>query len=129
MNVEFAGRNIQVTEALRSFTIGRLEKVTNHLDHLISVYVSLRVESYRHLVEVVVTAKSRTFKATAETEDMYTAIGKAMDKLQRQVKSFRGKQRATSRKKQSPGKEEVATASIEAPAPPKGNFRTEPDNN
>ena len=48
-------------------------------------------EKYRHIAEVVVKGKHLVLTGTQETEDMYSSIGKALEKIEHQAKKHRKK--------------------------------------
>jgi putative sigma-54 modulation protein len=61
------------------------------LDKISSAHVTVAVEKYRHIVEVVVHAHGATLHAKEETHDMYSSIDQAVDKIEKQAKRLKEK--------------------------------------
>ena len=91
MKVAFTGRNLVVTPALREFTQERLDKLERVLEGITEVHVILVKEKYRHIAEVVIKGKQLILSGTQETEDMYSSIGKALEKIEHQARKHREK--------------------------------------
>lgn len=93
MQIEISGQNVDVTQALRAYVTEKLERLTRHFDNLTGVHVVLRLEKIEHTVEGTVSVGGRTnpIHAEAADEDMYAAIDKLADKLDRQVRRHKGK--------------------------------------
>ena len=91
MKVTFTGRHLVVTPALREFAHERLAKLERVLSGLDEAHVILVKEKYRHIAEVVVKGKHLVLTGTQETEDMYSSIGKALEKIEHQAKKHRKK--------------------------------------
>lgn len=91
MAVDITGRHVNVTPAIRKFTLEKLEKLTKYLDDVIETHVILAVEKHRHVAEIIVHARTTRLSGSAETDDMYSAIGLVIDKLERQAKRHKEK--------------------------------------
>ncbi|MFN7973238.1 MAG: ribosome-associated translation inhibitor RaiA [Acidobacteriota bacterium] len=91
LKVDYTGRNIEITDALREFTEERLRKVAKYIDDIIEIHVILSIEKYRHIAEVLVKGKTTTLSGQETTGDMYSSIGGVLDKIQRQAKKFKEK--------------------------------------
>ncbi len=85
MKVHFTGRHVEVTEALRTVSKERLDKMTSFLDDVIDVHVIFSVDNHRHSVEVALKTRHDTFVASSESSDMYKSLSQAMDKLDAQA--------------------------------------------
>jgi len=98
MKVEYTGRQIEITPAIRKFTDDHLKKIRKILGEMIEVHVILTVAKYRHTAEI--NLKSRTFKINGieETHDMYGSINSVLEKIERQALKHKGKKIARKRK-------------------------------
>ncbi len=94
MKVNFTGRHVEVSEALRAFAEERFQKMTPYLDDIIDVHVTLSVEKHRHMAEVSVKTRGGDFLAGTETDDMYASLSQALDKLETQAHKHAGKRQA-----------------------------------
>lgn len=103
MKVAFTGRNLIVTPAIREFTRERLEKLERWLDDLSEAHVILAKEKYRHIAEVIVKGKHFVLSGSQETEDMYSSIGKVLEKIEHQAKKHRDKQIWSRRRRKKSG--------------------------
>ena len=85
MRVEFTGRHIEVTEPIRKFTTDRLERLRS-LHDIIEVHVTLTAEKHqRHIAEVNIKTRHESLHTSDETNDMYTSIASALDKIEKQA--------------------------------------------
>ncbi len=97
MKISFTGRHFEITKAIKNFA---KEKLGNHLrfmDDIMEVHVVLSIEKYRHIAEITVSGKRATFVGKEETQDMYSSISGALEKIQKQAK--RRKKKFTTRKR------------------------------
>ncbi|MCS6995577.1 MAG: ribosome-associated translation inhibitor RaiA [Casimicrobiaceae bacterium] len=85
MNVQISGHHVEVTEALRSYVMTKLARVSRHFDHVIDVNVVLSVEKLRQKVEANLHVSGRDIHAESEGENLYAAIDELADRLDRQV--------------------------------------------
>ena len=91
MQVEFTGRQFDISESLKSFTHERLEKTKKYLEHIDRVNVILSVEKYRQIAEISVQNKWITLNGVEETSDMYSSINLVLDKIEKQAKRQKNK--------------------------------------
>lgn len=93
MQIDVSGQNMEVTQALRAYVTEKLDRVERHFDNLINIHVVLRLEKIEHFAEGVLSVGGRTnpIHAEASDEDMYAAIDKMIDKLDRQVRRHKAK--------------------------------------
>ena len=76
---------MDITEALRTHVEDKMQKINRHFDHVTNTHVVLLVEKNRHKAEANINGKGIQLHATAEAEDMYSAIDAMANKLDRQV--------------------------------------------
>jgi len=85
MNIEFTGHHMDVTPALKTHTKEKFAKLEKHFEKITSVHVVLNVEKLRQIAEGTVLIAKEKFHASAEDENMYTAIDLLVDKLDKQL--------------------------------------------
>ena len=90
MQVTMTGRHIDITDTLRDHILSRLERLTRYFD-LSEVQVTVSAEKYRQRAEMQLRDSAGTFYAAEETDDIYTAIDLAVDRLESQAKKQHGK--------------------------------------
>ncbi|MBL8193876.1 MAG: ribosome-associated translation inhibitor RaiA, partial [Blastocatellia bacterium] len=102
MRVEFTGRHVDITEAIKKHTKEQLEKIEKVFDFEKAgkAHIILEVEKHRHQAEIIFRWRDQELTVKAETDDMYTAISQAADKLERQA--LRLKEKKTDQKRHSP---------------------------
>ena len=91
INVTF--RHVDPSQALKDYVTGKLGKIGKVVEKSFDAHVTLSVEKYRHIAEVFLTARGITIKAFESTEDLYSAIDLVCDKVERQLKKYREKQK------------------------------------
>ena len=72
------GRNVEVTEGLKSSVTAKIGKLDKYFTQETEAYVTLSVEKERQKVEVTIPMKGNTLRAEETNSDMYVSID--MDK-------------------------------------------------
>jgi putative sigma-54 modulation protein len=91
MQVSVTFRNMESKEVLREYVQEKISKLKKYLDYPLEANVVLAVEKHRHLAEVTLVANRITLNAQEETEDMFSAIDRVVDKLERQMLKYKEK--------------------------------------
>lgn len=91
MQINLSGRHLDITPALRAYVETKLLRIERHFDHVTTAHVVLAVEKERKKAEATIHVNRGNLFADAEHNDMYAAIDKLMDKLDRQVKKHKEK--------------------------------------
>jgi len=93
MQIQVTFRNMEASDALKDYADAKLAKITKYIDEPIKADVILKIEKFRHFAEVTVNVNKSIIVSTAETEDMYSALDEATDKLVRQVRKHKARVR------------------------------------
>ncbi|HSS97666.1 MAG TPA: ribosome-associated translation inhibitor RaiA [Terriglobales bacterium] len=100
MNVEFTGRQHKVTPANRKEVETGLAKIQKLLGDKFETKVILTVEKHRHKAEITLAAPKGQLVAIAQAADMTSAIGEALDHLQKQAVKYKTRWRTKKRNQQ-----------------------------
>ncbi|MEW6280487.1 MAG: ribosome-associated translation inhibitor RaiA [Candidatus Eremiobacterota bacterium] len=94
MQITVKGKNFEVTEALRNYAEDRVHKVVRYFaGELISADVTMTTERNWHIVEVTVHGNGFDMRGEERTKDMYNSVDRVIDKLERQLKKQKGKEK------------------------------------
>jgi putative sigma-54 modulation protein len=91
VNLHLTGHHLEITPAIRTYVISKLDRVSRHFDHVIDVSVVLSVDKLRQIVEANVHVRGKDIHAASVDPDMYAAIDALADKLNRQVMKHKEK--------------------------------------
>ncbi|MDP3012808.1 MAG: ribosome-associated translation inhibitor RaiA [Candidatus Subteraquimicrobiales bacterium] len=96
MQLIVKGKNIEVTQALRQYAEEKLSRVLRHFDQISHIEVEFIVAknpgiANNQTVEVLLFTKKAVIKVQESSTDMYASIDKVVDKLDRQIKKYKGK--------------------------------------
>jgi len=86
MQINVTFRHTEPTEALKEYAEEKIRKLTKIMDRPQEVSVILSVEKIRHIAEVIIVADGLTITGKESTSDLYSAIDKVIDKIDRQLK-------------------------------------------
>jgi putative sigma-54 modulation protein len=106
MNVEYTGRQYEITPVVRKQIEHGLAKLVKILGNNFESKVILAMEKHRCKAEITVTARSNPMVGVAEAADMIAAVGEALDRIERQAIKHRTRWRSIkqkARKKQPAG--------------------------
>jgi len=118
MNIEYTGRHIEVTPALRSHT----EEHFSRIGHVfggkpLKAHVTIEVERGRHRSEVVVNWRNDVLTAMTTSADMYKSLADTIDKIGKQALKLKKKVIDKSHKAVKAGKLAPAEETDIAPEP------------
>jgi putative sigma-54 modulation protein len=90
------GRNLDVTDSIRSYAEQKLKKLDKQLNETTEVELELAVEknpsiAANQIAEATVWTKGPTLRAREASEDMRASIDQLTEKLVRQVRHYRDK--------------------------------------
>ena len=97
MNVEYTGRQYEVTPAVRKQVehgLGKLEKL---FGSTFDSHVILTLEKHRHIAEITVKVRNHPIVGIAESTEMSVAVGEALDKIDRQAIKYKTRWRSKKR--------------------------------
>ncbi|HZQ65065.1 MAG TPA: ribosome-associated translation inhibitor RaiA [Gaiellaceae bacterium] len=123
MRLQVKGKNVEVSEAIRSYAEEKLGRLERHLADPTRVELELAVEKNpsiadNHVAEATVWTKGPVLRAKEASADMRASIDLLADKLERQVTRYRDKRRRHSHRGDGAVPEpSVATAIDEEHAP------------
>jgi len=86
-------KNIEPSETLKNYAADKLDRFDKYLDNPAEANVVLSVEKFRHISEISISGDRLIINAKEETNDMYSAIDMALDKLEIQIKRNKEKSR------------------------------------
>ena len=85
MQLNISGHHIDVTEPLKDYVSDKLQRLERHYDHITNVHVILSVDKLKHRAEATIHISGAEVFADAYCDDLYAAIDKLADKLDRQI--------------------------------------------
>jgi len=91
MKIHLVARKIKLNQPIKDFIEARLTKLTEFVDNIVWAQVIVSVEKKIYGAEVIAHAGHQTMKASAESDELYPAIDKAMTKMESQVKKYKEK--------------------------------------
>lgn len=96
MDIVIKGRNIEVTDALENYIRKKLGKLDRFFSRISDIQVVLSTSNSKssgttQKVEVTARINGKIIRAQEATSDMYASVDLVVDKLERRIKTFKGK--------------------------------------
>ncbi len=91
MKFEILGKNIEVTEGLRSAVEDKIGKLAKYFSEDTVVHVTLSVEKDRQKIEVTIPVKGSIIRSEQVSNDMYVSIDLVEEIIERQLKKYKNK--------------------------------------
>ena len=85
------GKNIEVTEGLRSAVEDKIGKLEKYFTDETEVHVTLSVEKDRQKIEVTIPVKGSLIRSEQVSSDMYVSIDLVEEIIERQLKKYKNK--------------------------------------
>jgi putative sigma-54 modulation protein len=98
MRLQVKGKNLDVSDSIRSYAEDKLRKLERQLADPTQIELELSIErnpsiSANHVAEATIWTKGPTLRAREASADMRASIDQLVDKLERQVQRYRQKRR------------------------------------
>ena len=91
MKFTIVGKNIDVTEGLRSAVEDKIGKLERYFTPDTEVNVTLSVEKERQKIEVTIPVKGNIIRSEQVSNDMYVSIDLVEEIIERQLKKYKNK--------------------------------------
>lgn len=91
MKFIISGKNIDVTEGLRSAIEDKIGKLEKYFTPDTEVHVTLSVEKDRQKIEVTIPVKGNIIRSEQVSNDMYVSIDLVEEIIERQLKKYKNK--------------------------------------
>ncbi len=106
MQVEYTGRQVTVTPALRRLGDEAIERIAKVLPKLVGAHIVLTSEKYRKTADVAVKMRAGKLVGFAESNNMESALREALDRAETQAIRYRKRMNAI---KRQPKEEKLPT--------------------
>ena len=97
MNVEYTGRQCEITPAIRKEVETGLAKIKKILGDKFETKVTLAVEKHRHKAEITISPRNGPLVGLAQAGDMLVAINEALEHLEKQAVKYKTRWRTKKR--------------------------------
>jgi putative sigma-54 modulation protein len=94
MNIIVAGRNVEVSPALRARVVEKVSRLAHHFEQVRKAQAWLRVEPHagrNRVVEITLWGDGLVLRGEEASHDMYASIDVVVDKLDKQISKFRSR--------------------------------------
>ena len=91
MNYIISGKNIEVTDGLRTAIYDKLGRLEKFFAEDTDVQITLSVEKERQKIEATIPMKGHIIRAEQSSDDMYVSIDLVVEVIERQVTKYKKK--------------------------------------
>lgn len=91
MKFIISGKNIEITQGLRSAVESKIGKLEKYFTKETEVHVTLSVEKDRQKIEVTIPVKGSIIRSEQTSNDMYVSIDLVEEVIERQLKKYKNK--------------------------------------
>ena len=91
MRYIISGKNLDITEGLRSAVTDKLGKLERYFTPDTEIHVTLSVEKERQKIEVTIPVKGNIIRSEQTSNDMYVSIDLVEEIIERQLRKYKNK--------------------------------------
>jgi putative sigma-54 modulation protein len=91
MRTSISARHFKVTDELKEYAQREVQRLTRYFDGIVDCNVELSFQKKNKTSEVVLTVHGNLLKASETSEDFRKSIALSVDKLEQQLKKYKGK--------------------------------------
>jgi putative sigma-54 modulation protein len=89
--ISIIGKHFQITDAIKNYVLEKVSKIDRIVEHIIDVNVTLDTQKLEHSCSIFMNFIHFHIKVSASTDNLYSAIDKATDRLLRLVRKYKTK--------------------------------------
>ena len=88
MNINIRGDKIEITDAIKNYVKEKLVRLEKYFEEpsKLDAHVLVRVQNGNEIIEVTIPTNKYTLRAEEKNADLYAAIDKVIDVLERQIR-------------------------------------------
>lgn len=91
--ISVTGRHVLVTDAMEQYAIEKISKIERFMDRLIEVNIVMDIQKLEHRIDITMKAGNLIIRASGASDNMYASIDKAVDRLETQLRRYKGRLR------------------------------------
>ncbi len=91
MQLNISGHHLDITEAIKQYSLAKLSKIEHHFDQVININMILEVEKDVQKAEATIHVSGADLFAKAESFDLYNSIDQMVNKLDAQIRKHKEK--------------------------------------
>src|SRR6476659_11077889 len=91
MRVTVKEKNVHVSDSLKAYVEKKLQKLNRYFSNIKDAQVTHTIQRNWHVIEVQVEGDGVFLRAEERSPDMYACVDAVVEKLEKQVKRFKGK--------------------------------------
>jgi len=91
MNIIIYGKNLQLTEAIKSYIEEKIGKIDQYFDAPLTTNIHVNVSIFKghHCIEINMALSHAYIRAEAVSDDMYKSVDIVEEKLRRQIRKYK----------------------------------------
>jgi putative sigma-54 modulation protein len=93
MRIDLTCRHCKLDPDLKSYVEEKVSHLSRYFDRVDEAHVVFDVEGHRRIADVTVHASRAVISSEQQAEDMRTAFDRALDKVERQIRRYKGRVR------------------------------------
>ncbi len=91
MQIRTTARHFDLTDDLRDFAEKHVQRLSRYFDHIIDSHLILETEKSRKTAELKLQVYGTVLTSKHKSFDMYDSVEKVIDKMEGQLKRYKGK--------------------------------------
>lgn len=91
MNITTTARHYELTPALKEYAESKVMQLKKYFDNIVTAHIIFELEKYRQAVELSIHVNGKDFNGREVSEDMYASVDRVVEKLERQIRRYKGK--------------------------------------
>jgi putative sigma-54 modulation protein len=91
MQIRTTARHFDLTDDLRDFAEKHVQRLARYFDHIIDSHLILETEKSRKTAELKLKVYGTVLTSKHKSFDMYDSVEKVIDKMEGQLKRYKGK--------------------------------------
>ncbi|MEW6374583.1 MAG: ribosome-associated translation inhibitor RaiA [Thermodesulfobacteriota bacterium] len=99
MQIMVTFRHMETDEGVKDYVKGKVKRLQKYIENPREAHVVLSVEKFRNIAEITMIGDGAPLNSQGKNSDLYAAIDQMVDKIERQIRERRGKER---RKRSNP---------------------------